>query len=283
MTTKGRHREASCEALGLRACVQGVSLRFARCVNLLADLQAELADNTYPMRLKAWAHPDLLIVDNMGLGQVRQRDDEPSSGAPPLADLVDRRHGRLSTAVACTASTCASGAPSLGDATVAAAILDRLAMHAIRRPPGPHQATDSTSPPCVPGDEPETRTTDGRTDTRHLDSLTQKAALSARRRATTLVPPPSPTVPDVEAAPELAAIILLEHALDVVGNALLISTLLTTSTQPSEEGALLSLAILSAAVPQPCWTCADATGRPPDSACLDGPDRRPWRRQCPSD
>jgi len=42
------------KALGLRACVQGISLRYARCVDLLADLHAGLADNTYPLRLKAW-------------------------------------------------------------------------------------------------------------------------------------------------------------------------------------------------------------------------------------
>ncbi len=52
------------KALALRACVQGISLRYARCVDLLADLHAGLADNTYPMRLKAWARPDWLIIDS---------------------------------------------------------------------------------------------------------------------------------------------------------------------------------------------------------------------------
>jgi DNA replication protein DnaC len=45
------------KALGLRACVQGISLRYARCVDLLADLHAGLADGTYAPRLKAWARP----------------------------------------------------------------------------------------------------------------------------------------------------------------------------------------------------------------------------------
>ena len=52
------------KALGLRACVQGISLRYARCVDLIADLHAGLADATYPLRLKAWARPDLLIIDS---------------------------------------------------------------------------------------------------------------------------------------------------------------------------------------------------------------------------
>jgi len=118
------------KALGLRACVEGVSLRYARCVDLLADLHAGLADDTYPRRLKAWARPDLLIVDDVGLGQVRQRDDEPTA-AHTLFNLLDRRHGKLSTAVTSNIDLRQWGR-YLGDATVAAAILDRLAMHAIR-------------------------------------------------------------------------------------------------------------------------------------------------------
>ena len=118
------------KALGLRACVQGLSLRYARCVDLIADLHAGLADDTYPQRLKAWARPELLIIDDVGLGQVRQRDDDPTA-AHTLFNLVDRRHGRLSTAVTSNVDLREWGR-FLGDNTVAAAILDRLAMHAIR-------------------------------------------------------------------------------------------------------------------------------------------------------
>jgi DNA replication protein DnaC len=118
------------KALGLRACVQGISLRYARCVDLLADLHAGLADNTYPLRLKAWARPELLVIDDVGLGQVRQRDDEPTA-AHTLFNLIDRRHGKLSTAVTSNIDLREWGR-YLGDATIAAGILDRLAMHAIR-------------------------------------------------------------------------------------------------------------------------------------------------------
>jgi len=118
------------KALGLRSCVQGLSLRYARCVDLLADLHAGLADNSYPRRLKAWARPELLIIDDVGLGQVRQQGDEPTA-AHTLFNLIDRRHGKLSTAVTSNIDLREWGR-YLGDATVAAAILDRLAMHAIR-------------------------------------------------------------------------------------------------------------------------------------------------------
>jgi len=146
----------------LKALGLAVSLRYARCVDLLADLHAGLADNTYPQRLKAWARPDLLVIDDVGLGQVRQRDDEPTA-AHTLFNLIDRRHGKLSTAVTSNIDLRDWGR-YLGDATVAAAILDRLAMHAIRIDiDGPsyrqHVATERA------GRRPATRTdaTDGST------------------------------------------------------------------------------------------------------------------------
>jgi len=118
------------KALGLRACQQQLSVRYARCVDLLDDLHAGLADATYTRRLKAWARPDLLIIDDVGLGQVRKRDDEPTA-AHTLFNLIDRRHGRLSTAITSNIALSDWGR-YLGDTTIAMAILDRLAMHALR-------------------------------------------------------------------------------------------------------------------------------------------------------
>ena len=118
------------KALGLRACIAGLPIRYARAVDLLDDLHAGLADGTYDRRLKAWARPALLIIDDVGLGQVRKRDDEPTA-AHTLYNIIDRRHGRASTAVSSNIDLREWG-KYLGDATVAAAILDRLAMHAIR-------------------------------------------------------------------------------------------------------------------------------------------------------
>lgn len=105
-------------------------MRYARCVDLLDDLHAGIADGTYARRLKAWARPALLIIDDVGLGQVKKRDDEPTA-AHTLFNLVDRRHGRASTAITSNIKLSEWGR-YLGDATLTAAILDRLAMHAIR-------------------------------------------------------------------------------------------------------------------------------------------------------
>jgi len=118
------------KAFALRACEQGITLRYARCVDLLDDLHAGLADGSYARRLKAWARPALLIIDDIGLGQVKKRADEPTA-AHTLYNLIDRRHGHFSTAVTSNIALSDWGR-FLGDATLTAAILDRLAMHAIR-------------------------------------------------------------------------------------------------------------------------------------------------------
>jgi len=118
------------QAIGLRACQAQLSVRYARCVDLLDDLYAGLADSTYTQRLKRWAAPELLIIDDVGLGQVKKREDEPTA-AHTLFNLIDRRHGNASTAFTSNIKLSAWGR-YLGDPTLAVAILDRVAMHAIR-------------------------------------------------------------------------------------------------------------------------------------------------------
>ena len=128
--TAGTGKSHILKALGLRACQQGVSIRYARCVDLLDDLHSGLADNTYPKRLRAWTSPALLIIDDVGLGQIKKREDEPTA-AHTLYNLVDRRHGHASTAITSNIRLRDWGR-YLGDATVTAAILDRLVMQSLR-------------------------------------------------------------------------------------------------------------------------------------------------------
>lgn len=117
-------------AFALRACQQGLSVRYVRCVDLLDDLYAGLADSSYHQRLKRWCAPALLIIDDVGLGQVKKREDEPTA-AHTLYNLLDRRHTRSATAITSNLKLSDWGR-YLGDPTVAAAILDRLAMRALR-------------------------------------------------------------------------------------------------------------------------------------------------------
>lgn len=118
------------QAMALRACQQQMSVRYAKCVDLLDDLYAGLGDGSYLQRLRRWAAPQLLVIDDVGLGQVKKRDDEPTA-AHTLFSLVDKRHGRATTAITSNIRLGAWGR-YLGDATLATAILDRLAMRSIR-------------------------------------------------------------------------------------------------------------------------------------------------------
>ncbi len=116
------------QAFALRAC-EHMTVRYARCVDLINDLYAGLADGSYLRRMKAWCSPPLVVVDDVGLGQLKKRSDEPTA-AHMLFDLLDRRHGKSSTAMSSNIGLGEWGR-YLGDATLASAILDRVAMHAI--------------------------------------------------------------------------------------------------------------------------------------------------------
>jgi DNA replication protein DnaC len=118
------------QALTIKACEQEWTIRYARCVDLIDDLYAGLADGSYERRMKRWCRPSLLVVDDVGLGQLRRRDDEPTA-AHMLFTLLDRRHECTSTAITSNIKLSAWG-KYLGDATLAAAVLDRLAANSIR-------------------------------------------------------------------------------------------------------------------------------------------------------
>jgi DNA replication protein DnaC len=113
------------QALVIKACEQEWMIRYARCVDLIDDLYAGLADGSYERRMKRWCRPSLLVIDDVGLGQLRRRDDEPTA-AHMLFTLLDRRHENASTAITSNIKLSAWG-KYLGDVTLAAAVLDRLA------------------------------------------------------------------------------------------------------------------------------------------------------------
>lgn len=118
------------KALAWKACLAQYHVRYTRCVDLIDDLYAGLADDTYERKLNRYCRAELLILDDVGLGQLKKRADEPTA-AHMLFNLVDLRHQHTSTALSSNIKLSAWG-KYLGDATLAAAILDRLAMNAIR-------------------------------------------------------------------------------------------------------------------------------------------------------
>lgn len=118
------------KALVVKACAQEWTVRYTRCVDLIDNLYAGLADGSYERRMKSWCRPVFLVIDDVGLGQLKRRDDEPTA-AHMLFTLLDRRHTNTTTAITSNLKLSAWG-KYLGDATLAAAVLDRLAATCIR-------------------------------------------------------------------------------------------------------------------------------------------------------
>ena len=112
-------------ALGYQACVQGHSTHYYRLSRLLQTLTQAKADGSYSRQLTQLAKVELLILDDWGLEALKpaQRND--------LLELMDDRHGRHSTVVISQLPTDQWYA-SIGDNTLADAILDRL-MHNAHR------------------------------------------------------------------------------------------------------------------------------------------------------
>lgn len=118
------------KALVIQACAKEWTVRYSRCVDLISHLYAGLADGSYERRMKSWCRPVLLVIDDVGLGQLKRQGDEPTA-AHMLFTLLDRRHHNATTAITSNIKLSHWG-KYLGDATLAAAVLDRLAATSIR-------------------------------------------------------------------------------------------------------------------------------------------------------
>jgi DNA replication protein DnaC len=112
-------------ALGHNACMNGFNVRYHRLSRLVLALTQSKADGSYQRLLGQLSKIDLLIIDDWGL--------EPLSAAHrnDLMEIMDDRYGNKSTLMISQLPTDQWYA-SIGDNTLADAILDRL-MHNAHR------------------------------------------------------------------------------------------------------------------------------------------------------
>jgi DNA replication protein DnaC len=106
------------QCLGHQACRRGHTVAFTKTSRLLADLAGGHADRTWETRLRRWARPSILILDDFAMRELSatQSDD--------LYELVTERAGR---SVIITANRAAKDwYPLFPNAVVAESILDRL-------------------------------------------------------------------------------------------------------------------------------------------------------------
>lgn len=111
------------QALGHRACMAGFTVLYVPAHQMLLQLRASRADDSFDRKLLRFTSPDLLIVDDVGLRPLKP--DEPHD----LYEVIRQRYERGSMIL--TSNRAIDEWPPLfGDALLASAAMDRLLHHA---------------------------------------------------------------------------------------------------------------------------------------------------------
>ena len=110
-------------ALANTACRQGHTALYQRLPRLFEELAIARGDGRYPKLMASLAKVDVLILDDWGLALL---DDERRRD---LLEILDERYQARSTVITSQLPV-SSWHDSLGDPTLADAILDRLVHHA---------------------------------------------------------------------------------------------------------------------------------------------------------
>lgn len=116
------------QALGQKACLYGYRVLYQTSAQLLADLTASLADKTLPARLRRYAKPDLLIIDEFGFDKIERA--ECAQAAHLLYKIIASRNQKRSTALITNVDFDKWG-DYLSDGPLAMAFFDRLVEGAI--------------------------------------------------------------------------------------------------------------------------------------------------------
>ncbi len=106
------------QALGQLACRRGHTAAFTKTSRLLADLAGGHADHTWGTRLRRWARPALLVMDDFAMRELSlaQADD--------LYELISERAGR--PVILTSNRAPADWYPLFPNPVVAESILDRV-------------------------------------------------------------------------------------------------------------------------------------------------------------
>lgn len=115
------------KALLLIACGQRIRCRYTTASDMLATLLSGCADNTLPDKLKLYASPDLLLIDEVGFDRLEQQE---SRQAALFFKLINSRYCRASTILTTNIDFKELG-DYLGDPVITASMVDRLVHHAI--------------------------------------------------------------------------------------------------------------------------------------------------------
>jgi DNA replication protein DnaC len=110
-------------ALAYQACLQGIKTFFTTAMNLINQLSASLADNSFLKAMKTFTSPRLLVIDELGYLPVDKQ------GAELLFQVISNRYECGSIVVTTNRAFRDWGAILNNDNTLASAAIDRLVHH----------------------------------------------------------------------------------------------------------------------------------------------------------
>jgi len=114
------------KALCVLAAGQERRVLYTTCSDMMLDLHAALADGSLRKRLKRYAGPELLLIDDLGYDPLEQ---EHAREAQLLHKVLEGRHGRASTIVTSNLDVDA-WVDYLGHPQLTMALLDKLLFRA---------------------------------------------------------------------------------------------------------------------------------------------------------
>jgi len=120
--SNGVGKSTLAQNLGYQAVMQGHTVLFTTAANMLSDLAAQDGDNALRRRLKHYARPKLLIIDEIGYLSYSNRH------ADLLFEIINRRYEQHSTIVT-TNRPFGEWAEIFPNASCVVSLIDRLVHH----------------------------------------------------------------------------------------------------------------------------------------------------------
>ncbi len=113
------------KALALEACKHQYRVRYTTASDMLRELYASLADDSFEHQLKVYVRPELLVIDEVGFDRLERED---ARNAALFFKVIDGRYEKLSTILTTNIDFEQLG-KYLGDPLVTTSIVDRLIHH----------------------------------------------------------------------------------------------------------------------------------------------------------
>ena len=115
------------KALLLLGCTRLYRCRYTTAADMLTELMASRADESFHEKLKTYTSPDILLIDELGFDRLEQQD---ARNASLFFKVIDGRYCKGSTLITTNIDFSELG-DYLGDPVVTTAIVDRIVHHSI--------------------------------------------------------------------------------------------------------------------------------------------------------